>query len=179
MARLLCLVAGFLASMAPGAWSQPRDGCQFDAVCRFLEQNIGITKAPVTLVRLRTLAKVEDERVSPVKNVHDPGKSDEIHDLRYAGMTIRAYASAAGPVLIQHIVITSGPRMLPLKLAFGRSTLEDVHVAIGVPKDVEHLPGGSSRWRYVNVEGTASFLLEFEPEPSLRIKRVEWHFEVD
>ena len=179
MARLLCLVAGFFTFVAPSTRAQPPDPCQFDTVCRFLEQNIGVTKSPVTLARLRALAKVEDEHVTPVKNVHDPGKTDEIHDLRYAGMTIRAYASAAGPVLIQHIVITSGPHTLPLKLAFGRSTLEDVQFAIGVPKNVDHLPGGTSRWQYVNIEGTASVVFEFEPEPSLRIKRVEWNFEVD
>jgi hypothetical protein len=179
MTRLVCLAAGLLTVFASNAATQRADPCQFDTVCRFLEQNIGITSTRVTLARLRSFAKVENEQVTPVKNLHDGGKTDAIHDFRYTGMTVRAYASTAGPVLVQQIVITGGQHALPLKLAFGTSTFEDVEYAIGIPKDVEHLPGGTSRWRYVNTEGTASFVFEFEPEPSMRITRVEWNFEVD
>jgi hypothetical protein len=180
LTRLLCLAAGLVfAAQAAHAAPQPGDPCQFDTVCRFLDQNIGITKTPVTLARLRSVAHVEDEQVTPVKNLHDGAKTDAIHDFRYAGMTVRAYVSAAGQVLVQRIAITGGQHALPLKLAFGESTFDDVEHAIGLPKDVEHLPGGASRWRYVNTEGTASCVFEFEPEPSMRITRVEWNFEVD
>ena len=177
MVSLLFVLATAVVSARQAA-AQSADPCQFDTVCRFLEQNIGL-KPPLTLAGLRRFAKVERETTSPVPNAHIAGQTDSIHELRYAGLTLQVYVPATGPVLLQRIDLTSSQYPLPLKLLFGKSTLDDVQYAIGIPKSVEHLPDGTSRWRYENVEGTESFTFVFDPEPSMKIRSVQWLFAVD
>jgi hypothetical protein len=165
------------ASGAPLS-GQGGDPCQFDAVCRMLTQNIGI-KEPVTIAQLRRFAKLDGDTRSAVKNLHVAGQTDTVHELHYAGLVIRAYAPSTGPALMLEIIVTSAKYPLPLKLAFGKSTFEDVQHALGSAKDIQHLPDGSSKWRYENVEQTASITFDFEPEPSMKIKRVQWKFSID
>ncbi len=173
---VLALAILILASGRAAA--QSADPCQFDTVCRFLEQNVGL-KPPLTLAGLRRFAKVESETASPVANPHVAGQIDSVRELRYAGLTLQVYVPATGPVLLQRIDLASSRYPLPLKLVFGKSTFDDVQYAIGLPKKVEHLPDGTSRWRYVNVEGTESFTFVFDPEPSMKIRSVQWLFAVD
>ena len=177
--RSFSFIALPIVLLASGqAAAQSADPCQFDAVCRFLEQNIGL-KPPLTLAALRQFAKVESETASPVANRHVAGQIDSIRQLKYAGLTLQVYAPATGAVLLQRIDLTSDRYPLPLKLVFGKSTFDDVQFALGLPKTIDHFADGTSRWNYVNVESTESFTFVFDPEPSMKIRSVQWLFAVD
>ncbi|MFI5310872.1 MAG: hypothetical protein ACHQQ3_06535 [Gemmatimonadales bacterium] len=172
------LAATFVIAPPAGLFAQRGDPCRFDQVCGFLARNIGLTP-PLTLAKLRRFAKLEGDSATPVANAHVAGQVDRVHELRYPGLTVRAYVPATGPVLLQRIEVTSARYALPNKLTLGKSTFDDVQFALGLAKDIQHIGDGSSRWRYDNAEGTASVIFEFEAEPSRRIRRVEWRYKVD
>ena len=178
---VLTLSVGALVALIPAnhmAAQRTADACAHDAVCRFVDQNIGI-KAPATLAGLRTFAKLHDETSAAVKNAHVAAQMDTVHELHFPGLMIQAYVPQGGAPLLQQILVASARYRLPLGLKFGTSTIEDVQRALGAPKEVEHLPNGSARWRYENVEGTATIVFEFAPEPAMKIRLVEWLFELD
>jgi hypothetical protein len=171
-------VGVFAAAMPASRLSAQRaDPCLKDPLCQFVAQNIGI-KSATNLLWLRKFARLDGETASPVQNVHLTAQVDSVHELRFPGLMIQAYVPRDGAPLLQQILVTSSRYRLPLGLKVATATLGDVQRALGAPKEVERLANGSSRWRYENVEGTATVVFEFAPQ-SMKLQWVEWLFEVD
>jgi hypothetical protein len=147
-----------------------------ETAAKFIEQNIGLTAQPLTLVELRARIRANKESSRPIPNRNVPGQMDHMVVLNDGrGVEVEAYVPASGPVLIDRITVTTPNRELPAGLRIGHSSPDDLYDTLGTnAEQTEKGPGGAFAKRYYNLERTTSALLWFDHNE--RLAGVEWTF---
>jgi hypothetical protein len=139
---------------------------------RFLDQNIGIHfDRPVTLVELRKFAKVQSETTS---KYGASGLADTIHEIKYAGLTVKVQVTAENTVLVESIDLTSGPYRMPFNIRLGKvSGPHDIDFVLGPPAQTRVDAGKPTKWIYHNLEGTAQVTFDRQDNA---IVAVHWDY---
>ncbi len=151
------------------------------ARCLFIERNIGLSEGHLTLERIRKLGRLakEDTRSG---GLAPGGGTITIRSLTFEGLAVEVAVTPAGPVLLRQVALSRpgarlGEQLLPRVVVIGRSTIDDVEYALGLPKSTNHT-GGVDRAVYPNLEETAQVEFEFEPDGG-PLRRVTWSYQVD
>lgn len=131
LATLIALALPVTASTAQ------RDPKSYEAINEFATRGWAF-ELGTSLVDLKAVGKVEREVISTVKNPHVENQIDEIRELYYDGLYVRAYFPAKDHrrLLLEEVEITSPRFRIRHGLDVGASVAELQRV-LGEPDDVE------------------------------------------
>jgi len=142
------------APVSAAAIEDPHPCARQCEIQKFLDQNVGIhLDRPVTLVELRKFAKVVSETTS---KFGASALADTIHEIKYAGLTVKVQVTAENTVLVESIDLTGGPYRMPFNIRLGKiEGPRDIDFVLGQPTQTRQDPGKPTNWIYHNLEGTA------------------------
>ena len=131
LATLVALVLPVAASAAQ------RDPQSFETINAFVTGGWAF-ELGTSLTDLKAVGKVEREVVSTVKNAHVGNQIDEVRELYYEGLYIKAYFPAKDHkrFLLQEVRITSPRFRIKHGLNVGASVAE-LHRVLGTPDEVK------------------------------------------
>ena len=131
LATLVALVLPVAASAAQ------RDPQSFETINAFVTGGWAF-ELGTSLTDLKAVGKVEREVVSTVKNAHVGNQIDEVRELYYEGLYIKAYFPAKDHkrFLLQEVQITSPRFRIKHGLNVGASVAE-LHRVLGTPDEVK------------------------------------------
>ena len=165
------LVAACLLVLAPAAGAaEPFQARVDEFIANAFAPPLGRTRAELAA----SLGPPRSATVRRVQNRHEPGRTDEVHELEYDGLRIVLYrASATGRELLMEMSLTSERYRLKWGLGVGR-TRDAVRRALGPAVRAER--DGIDTDRYEDSERLSRVDFSFQ---GARVRRIDWVFWLD
>ena len=165
------LVAACLLALAPAVGAAETFQARVDElIADGFAVPLGRTRAELAA----SLGPPRSAAVRRVQNRHEPGRTDEVHELEYDGLRIVLYrASATGRELLMEMSLTSGRYRLKWGLGVG-STRDAVRRVLGPGVRAEG--GETDTDRYEDSERGSRVDVSFR---DARVRRIDWVFWLD